>query len=648
MNERTLWPGRRGLGASITLAATLACLWLPSSAAAKKEEKQETGRYVVAGSDPAAFVNAAALYASSGQTLLADEAAGRLRAALELALGRGVPWSPALWLKLERLRGVKMSTGQIEALQASARKLTMSAAPPAPDRASTAGRAFAQGNEHFEARGFSEAVEDYRAALVAHPAHWDAWNNLALAELHAGNDLVALFLWSALLKNNPRYVGATINLTVCLERLGQSARAFDLAATLAAGQAQMPMAQYNAAWLENARGNYAGAEARLGKALDLVPTYAPAQWLRAVNMMEAGQSLTADDLAALPEVERQRGLPAITAKTVAEDQTELLSGETVVAQAPKGSRLAISGESGDWSAVYWSMGNVKRRLWLKRWAFTGAVTGAELLGLYAGAASKATACEPEATGTLDLCVRLRAVNGTGVKAVHDWAGNLSKTCVGSIGVRLEGTLEGSRLLMHKPGAPQDDRFDLHVDGSDLVGTYQLREGCDAWPIRLAAQGGAPRPATTAPATAPAPRAPVPASVSVSSAPVSGAVVSSAPAPVTTAPVSPAPASSKRNQASVGAASSSLAPFLGAWTGTWADVTEKEIRVAAVGGAPRVTMHADQASNARLRDGRLSFDVTVSGSGWKLVYTLTAAGDHLDLDVHRLRDDRHFAGKLSRK
>ena len=280
------------------------------------------------------------------------------------------PWSVQMWEQLNQLRAVRISSRLLGDLQSTARSMTVSTQPPSRLDASSARSTFAQGNRHYEAGRFNEASESYRVALKSHPNFWDAWNNLALAEMHAGNDLVALFVLSALIKNNPKYAGGSINASVCLARLGEETAAYDIAAAIARKHSRMPMAQYNMAWFENARGNYESAQTHNAQAMSSVSDYGVARWLQAVNAMESGRSIGPDEWNALPARDRLQGMPVVSRRVVSVGSAAAYSGDTTVVRLPKGSQLVVSEKQGDWYAVYWPVGNVKRRLWI-HWGALG-------------------------------------------------------------------------------------------------------------------------------------------------------------------------------------------------------------------------------------------------------------------------------------
>jgi len=328
-------------------------------------EKEEAPQFAISGRDPIAFADAAAMYSLPERNQLDDLIARAILADLEASLVQGDPWSTQLWTQLDLLRASSVSSQIVGELQHVAQKMVAPATPPPKSRTKAAIRAFENGNEQYETRQYDEAIESYRSALEDHPRYWDAWNNLGLAEMHNGNDLVAVFVLSALEKNNPEYAGATINLSVCLERLDQADTAYEAASRVAEAPIQMPMVQYNMAWFENSRGNYESARTHLEEATEPIPGYAVAEWLHAINSMESGQSLEADEQEALPEADENQGIPEIASWTVVGSRADAYSGDVVVTEIPGGSRLVISEQAGDWYSFYWPVDNRKRRLWIQ-------------------------------------------------------------------------------------------------------------------------------------------------------------------------------------------------------------------------------------------------------------------------------------------
>jgi hypothetical protein len=93
--------------------------------------------------------------------------------------------------------------------------------------------------------------------------HYDARNNLALAQLHLGNDLTAEMELLILKQLNDSYVPAAVNLTVVYERLGLEQKARDLAEQAAHAGSDVPQAVFNAAWFKDLAGSHTEALALL-------------------------------------------------------------------------------------------------------------------------------------------------------------------------------------------------------------------------------------------------------------------------------------------------------------------------------------------------------------------------------------------------
>lgn len=337
----------------------------------KGNAKRETTTYAVTGADPKAFADASGMLAVPKHKLLDDAAADKIVAALEGAIKKGDTWSPAMWSQLVGLRSARVSALRMRSLQDTASRVAVAETPLPADKSAVVRRAFEQGNRQYEAGNFEQAVESYRSALAEYPAYWDAWNNMALAEMHSNNDLLALFLLSALTKNNPKYSGASINLSVCLERLGQSTAAYKLATEMACGSAPIPMAQYNVAWFEHSRGKYDAADLYLDRALASLRGYAVAKWLRTINMLEQGREVTEGDLKALLPVDQVQGIPKAEISSVIVGKADAYSGSRVVATLGKGTRLAVVARTGEWSGFYWPVDGTKHLLWVRNRSIGG-------------------------------------------------------------------------------------------------------------------------------------------------------------------------------------------------------------------------------------------------------------------------------------
>lgn len=124
-------------------------------------------------------------------------------------------------------------------------------------------QAFSEANELYRQGNFGAASERYVQVLAKCPGHLDARNNLGLAQLHKGNDLIAQLQWEILRRVSDRYVPARINLTVVYERLGQRDKAKAIAQEAMTLQRESPIAVFNMAWLKDVEGDHQTAEALL-------------------------------------------------------------------------------------------------------------------------------------------------------------------------------------------------------------------------------------------------------------------------------------------------------------------------------------------------------------------------------------------------
>ena len=108
-----------------------------------------------------------------------------------------------------------------------------------------------------------DAIRFYREAVAACPDHRDAWNNLALAQLHLGQDLPARFNLEVVRRLDTNYLPAMINLAVVDERGGRRAQAEAIAQAALNIGTDVPPAVYNAAWFRDVNGDHAQAAALL-------------------------------------------------------------------------------------------------------------------------------------------------------------------------------------------------------------------------------------------------------------------------------------------------------------------------------------------------------------------------------------------------
>jgi hypothetical protein len=89
----------------------------------------------------------------------------------------------------------------------------------------------------------------------------------------------------------------------------------------------------------------------------------------------------------------------------------------------------------------------------------------------------------------------------------------------------------------------------------------------------------------------------------------------------------------------------LKPFLGAWSGNWADMTVRDMTIEEQGGKAKVTRPGYDISAEQLEGGSLSYKVTVISSGKEFLYTVTPTSSGLDLKVVSIRDRETYFGKL---
>jgi tetratricopeptide (TPR) repeat protein len=89
---------------------------------------------------------------------------------------------------------------------------------PVPGNRADAERLFVQGEQAYQARRLSEAVQSYRLAAQADPSFFDAHYNLGLADTEAGNLSAALAAYENALAVRPRSLDARYNLALVLKQ----------------------------------------------------------------------------------------------------------------------------------------------------------------------------------------------------------------------------------------------------------------------------------------------------------------------------------------------------------------------------------------------------------------------------------------------
>lgn len=334
----------------------------------EREEKKENQQFEVAGTDPNGFSDAEQLFANKNQPIIPDSIAVILIETIDsIRIQYGI-WSSGFWQRLLPLRGKRLSSTMLSKLQSMAEQVEINEEVLSSTETHPAQSAFYKGNKQYEADSLSEAIECYANCLKVNPSHWDAINNLALAEMHIGNDLLSLYFLTILKKNNPKYLGAAVNLTVCLERLGETSTAYDLACTTARENSSFPMASYNKAWLENTQCMYSDAEMSISTTLACVQEDSNARWLKTINMMETGDPVSDLDMQTLRSADRSLRIPDISIRYVpiqslASSFARAYSGNSLEYKIPGNSKIIVSEQKDDWIAVYWPVNRVKRRLW---------------------------------------------------------------------------------------------------------------------------------------------------------------------------------------------------------------------------------------------------------------------------------------------
>ena len=154
-----------------------------------------------------------------------------------------------------------------------------------------------QANLAYRDGRLPDAIHFYREVVTASPAHRDAWNNMALAQLHLGHDLPARFNLEVLRRLDSNYLPAMINLAVVDERGGRRAQAEAAAQAALNIGADIPLAVYNAAWFQNLNGDHVRAATLLAPFTSIVgmpPDFYTLRRLceRQANEAKAGRAAT--------------------------------------------------------------------------------------------------------------------------------------------------------------------------------------------------------------------------------------------------------------------------------------------------------------------------------------------------------------------
>jgi len=226
-------------------------------------QETEAKKNVDLGRDPRAFKTAEQMH-QTATTIPFDAIAAQLVCAVSAALEGGQPIeNQSVWAFLVGLNPYR-KTEDVQSvvpkwIEATVNRMGTNPENPSPKSASDS---FAEGNRLYRA-DLDKAADAYRKVLGITARHLDARNNLGLASMHMGNDLIAQLELEVCRRLYPDYVPAAVNLTVVYERLGQFEKARTLASETRAKEEDLASASYNAAWYLNVEGKYQEAMDRL-------------------------------------------------------------------------------------------------------------------------------------------------------------------------------------------------------------------------------------------------------------------------------------------------------------------------------------------------------------------------------------------------
>ncbi|HWP95732.1 MAG TPA: tetratricopeptide repeat protein [Syntrophomonadaceae bacterium] len=224
---------------------------------------------------------------------------------------------------------------------------------------------FSAANEFYKKGDFATAVTKYRELLQSCPNYPDARNNLGLALMHQGQNVVPFLQFEIVRKLMPDYYGASLNQTVVLERMGLAEKSYQLSAALVEQAKALPMAYYNLGWLENSRGMYGEAQNHFDQALKLNSNYGKSLQASVLNKTERGDKLSKSELKALPGNDNLNwNHPARTQAEVKNNGVQLMNGAAPLATLAKGNIFPVAQTSGDWIGVYSTDQGVKHLGWI--------------------------------------------------------------------------------------------------------------------------------------------------------------------------------------------------------------------------------------------------------------------------------------------
>lgn len=248
--------------AAVAVALCLTALWPaaahPQANQQGEEKPKEKAEYsnTQLGRDPQAFASAAAMFKVAARGPC-DAAPDRIAEMLQAGASLDSAEVRDAILAENPCRGDEaVQTAASEwADLAAARFIGQGAnAPPG---------ALAEANERYAAGDFKAATAKYLVLLRQAPKHLDARNNLALAHMHLGNDLLAEVDLEVLRRLDAKYLPAIVNLTVVCERQGLRTRALAAAREAVRLQREAPAAAFNLAWFAEVYGAHDVAETLL-------------------------------------------------------------------------------------------------------------------------------------------------------------------------------------------------------------------------------------------------------------------------------------------------------------------------------------------------------------------------------------------------
>ncbi|HNY30146.1 MAG TPA: hypothetical protein PKO15_04585 [Fibrobacteria bacterium] len=303
------------------------------------------------GKDPAAFADAEELYAGTKGAPMDTSTSDGCVDTLRNLLAKAKVGSEEFWEDLETLRTRRIHPSRVGRLLDLADLPSMRIVDPRRST-SDADEAFLLGNQSYESKQFRSAISSYEDAIRFQASHWDAWNNLGLAALHEHEDAFAALVLAILRKNKPEYAPAGINLTVAVERLGNSRLAGDIAIQTRKRSPAHPMSAYNVAWFENAKGNFTGSTTILDSLGHTDTHYHAPRWLQGMNDLERSGTIRGMSFDAIPEDRRPSGAPTPRRLAVGDSRLEVRVGDSLLGILPQGSSISVATTSGDWTGFY--------------------------------------------------------------------------------------------------------------------------------------------------------------------------------------------------------------------------------------------------------------------------------------------------------